>query len=144
MRDSDDFYKDVSLVQDLVDAMAGFRRSQNTCIIEDVRKWRPPADMYETDAALFIIMEVAGMCVEDFHIILKGRKLFVSGERSEYSVMDKTQYHSWEIDTGDFKRAFCIPGNIDTEGIKAEYQYENGYLIIKLPKKKLSRDIPVE
>lgn len=144
MRDKDAFFSDVRRVQELVYAMASLRGLQQTCVVGDLRQWRPPADMYETDTTLFIIMEVAGMRAEDFQITLKGRELVILGERCEYPIEGKTAYHNWEIDCGRFERAFCIPESIDIEGIKAIHRYEDGYLIIKLPKRKQVRDIPVE
>ncbi len=145
MRDSQQFYKDIRLVRELMNAMFKLSGIPHTCVLGDERWWQPPADMYETETSLIIVIEVAGMSKEDFHIELQEQKLIVSGRRSEYPVKGKTAYHSWEIDNGRFERTFCIPKNIDTEGIEAVYHYENGYLVINVPKiRESSRTIPVE
>jgi HSP20 family protein len=145
MRDGREFYKDIRLVRELMHAMFDLSGTPHTCVLGDERRWQPPADMYETERSLIIIIEVAGMRKEDFHIELREQKLTVTGKRGEYPIEGKTAYHSWEIDNGRFERTFCIPKNIDTEGIEAVYHYENGYLVIKLPRKRgSSRIIPVE
>ena len=145
MRDSQEFYKDVRLIREYMNAMLDLSGLPYGCVVGEERWWRPPADMYETKTSLIILIEVAGMRKEDFNIVVEGHKLVVTGKRSEYPVEGKTAYHNWEIDNGQFERTFCIPESIDTEGIEAIYHYENGYLLIKLPKgSKASRDIPVE
>lgn len=145
MRDSHEFYKDIRLVREYMHAMLDLSGLPCGCVVGEERRWWPPADMYETRTSLVILIEAAGMRKEDFNIVVEGHKLVVTGKRSEYPIEGKTAYHNWEIDAGQFERAFYIPENIDTEGIEAIYHYENGYLVITLPKRsKASRDIPVE
>ena len=39
--------------------------------------WRPPTDVYETEEAIMVRMEIAGMNESDFVIELKGRLLLI-------------------------------------------------------------------
>ncbi len=92
--------------------------------------WRPPTDVYETEAAIVVRVEVAGMKEEDFNIELDGRYLLVRGARPD--IPERRAYHQMEIRFGEFGVEVELPAAILTERVEAVYQ--DGFLRITLPK----------
>ncbi|MGB9641426.1 MAG: Hsp20/alpha crystallin family protein [Anaerolineales bacterium] len=101
--------------------------------------WRPPTDVFETENALIIRIEIAGMQEEDFTILLDGRYLSVRGMRSD--IPEKRAYHQMEIRFGEFASEIELPFDIDSERIEAVYQ--SGFLRITLPRK-APQHIPIQ
>lgn len=93
--------------------------------------WRPPTDVFETDDALIVRLEVAGMREDDFTILLDGKYLTVQGSRVD--TPERRAYHQMEIRFGEFISEIELPFAIDAEKIEAVYHA--GFLRIKLPKK---------
>lgn len=92
--------------------------------------WRPPTDVYETEEAIVVRVEIAGMHESDFSIVLDGRYLTIRGLRQDVS--ERRAYHQMEIRYGEFSVDIEIPVTIDAENVQATYQ--NGFLKIILPK----------
>ena len=94
-----------------------------------IRVWHPPTDVYETDEAVIVKIEIAGMNPDDFVISFLDRVLTVSGVR--HDVQDKLCYHRLEIPYGEFQTQVQLQGSFSEDQIEAHY--ENGYLQITLP-----------
>src|SRR5512142_126632 len=58
------------------------------------RTWRPPTDVYETDTAVIVKIEIAGMNPEDIQISIVDRVLSVHGARQDTDA--KLSYHCLE------------------------------------------------
>ena len=83
----------------------------------------PPVDLYETDKAYVIEMEVAGYGEE--HV------LEISSEGVKEA--EDRSYLTHEIHTPAFRRSFSLPENVDEGAIEASY--DNGMLVVTIPKK---------
>jgi HSP20 family protein len=94
--------------------------------------WSPPTDVYETETGFVVRVEVAGMRQADFSVCAEKNFLVISGVRSE--VQERRAYHQMEIRFGEFSTAIEIPHGVDISQTVAEY--EDGFLIIILPKNK--------
>lgn len=92
--------------------------------------WRPPTDVYETNDAVVILIEIAGMDPDKIEVQFSDKVLTVSGQRLD--VHRRASCHCLEIQYGDFASEVYLPGNYDLEGIDAEYK--DGFLTITLPK----------
>jgi HSP20 family protein len=92
--------------------------------------WSPPTDMYETDAAFIVRVEVAGMRRSDFSIDIEENLLVISGARSDSP--ERRGYHQMEIRFGEFSTAVELPPGVDVT--KTEAEYDDGFLTIVLPK----------
>jgi HSP20 family protein len=92
--------------------------------------WRPPTDVYETEQALIVRLEIAGMSEADFSIVLDGRYLMIRGVRSESP--ERRAYHQMEIPFGEFGVDLDLPFNVVMSAVEAVYS--NGFLRIILPK----------
>ncbi|MBI5300642.1 MAG: Hsp20/alpha crystallin family protein [Chloroflexi bacterium] len=94
------------------------------------REWRPATDVYETDEAVIVKMEIAGMDAADFTISFTDHTLTVEGARLDRE--SKLGYHLLEIPYGEFRVPVYLPGTFAEDRIDA--RYENGFLYITLPK----------
>ncbi len=92
--------------------------------------WSPPTDEYETAEAYVVLVEIAGMRDEDFEVSLENDTLLISGSRPD--LLDRRAYQQMEIRFGKFSTAVQIPGPVDIEQARAEYQ--DGFLTVILPK----------
>lgn len=114
----------------------------------------PPADfprwsllageVEETGKEVVVRLEVPGMDKNDCRITIEGNTLYLSGEkRFERETGDST-YHVMERAYGSFQRAIPLPRNVDID--RAEANYKNGVLSVRLPKvegAETSKSIPV-
>lgn len=98
-------------------------------IISRPHAWRPPTDVYETENAVMIRVEVAGMRETDFTISLAGRNLTIRGIRQDTS--ERRAYHQMEIPFGEFSTEFELPCAINPNKVDAVYR--DGFLLITLP-----------
>lgn len=99
---------------------------------EHAHIWRPPTDVYESESGYVIRVELAGMRSADFSVKLEGRWLHVTGARSDQA--ERRAYHQMEIHFGEFRSDVEIPGAVDSQRLEAVY--EDGFLIVTLPKAK--------
>jgi HSP20 family protein len=102
------------------------------------KAWRPPTDVYETEGAVIVKVEIAGMVREDLAVSLDGRKLTIRGVRRDSSA--KLGYQQMEIQYGYFETEVLVPRAIEEEGVEATYQ--DGFLSVQLPKAP-ARRVPV-
>jgi HSP20 family protein len=99
------------------------------------RIWRPPTDVYETQDALIVRVEIAGMHEEDFSISLSGRYLVIRGIRPDVS--ERRAYHQMEIFFGEFLSEVELQSPVILDHIQAEYQ--RGFLRVVLPKQRAQK-----
>jgi HSP20 family protein len=92
--------------------------------------WSPPTDVYETEESCVIKLEIAGMRDEDFEVAFENNILTISGNRPDLT--ERRAYHQMELRFGKFEIAVEIPMAVDIE--KATAKYQDGFLIIVLPK----------
>jgi HSP20 family protein len=92
--------------------------------------WRPPTDVFETETAFIVRVEIAGMVEDDFSIELDGRILFIRGVRPDQE--ERRAYHQMEIRFGEFSSELEIPAPVKSEEVRADYK--NGFLKVILPK----------
>ena len=104
------------------------------------RFWQPPIDIHETEDAVLVKVELAGVKADDLQVSLSpdDRLLQISGSRSE-SARDRegrSRCHQMEIYFGPFERAVGLPSGLrlDRDAIKATYK--EGFLLVTLPKKR--------
>jgi HSP20 family protein len=98
-------------------------------IISRPHAWRPPTDVYETEDAIIIRVEVAGMREADFTISLVERNLTIHGIRQDTS--ERRSYHQMEIAFGEFHTEVELPYLIVSD--KVEATYRDGFLRVVLP-----------
>jgi HSP20 family protein len=101
--------------------------------------WRPPTDVYETDTSAVVRVEVAGVQKGDIEISFANRILTVSGRRRDPAA--KLTYQQMEINYGDFRTDVFLPWAVKDQDIEANY--DDGFLVIVLPKAKGTHKVPI-
>jgi len=92
--------------------------------------WRPPTDVYETEEAFIVRVEIAGMREDDFSIQLIERNLQIRGSRQDIS--ERRSYYQMEIPFGEFSTEIELLVPIAADLIEAVYR--DGFLRVVLPK----------
>ena len=97
------------------------------------RYYVPYADIYETDEALCVVMEMPGVEKKDLNVALENSVLRVDGQInfSKYEGMEPV-YTEYNI--GHYARSFTLSNKVDQEQISA--QLDDGVLTLTLPKAK--------
>ena len=92
----------------------------------------PAVDMYQTDDEIVVRASLPGIKADEMQINITGDVLTLKGEvKHEEEKNDKT-WHIREQRWGSFQRSVALPTNVVSDKAKAEF--ENGILIITLPK----------
>jgi HSP20 family protein len=91
--------------------------------------WCPPLDIYETDEALVVRVEVAGMQESDFQIAMEGKTLTIRGSRQD--TQERRAFHQMEIRFGEFSCEVEIQAPVLVEQVDASYA--DGFLLVVLP-----------
>lgn len=107
--------------------------------IQSYQGWRPPTDVYETEELALVRVEIAGAHEEAFEVSFSDRVLTVAGHRDDPA--DKLAYQQMEISYGEFRTDVYIPWQVFEDDIQATY--EDGILIVRLPKAPDSHRVPV-
>lgn len=92
--------------------------------------WSPPTDLFETDSAYIVRVEVSGMRQQDFSIQFENNLLVISGMRPDKP--ERRAYHQMEVRFGEFSTVAAMPGPVDIDNASAEY--DDGFLTVNLPK----------
>jgi len=97
------------------------------------RYYAPFADIYETDEALCVVMEMPGVEKKDLEVALENGVLRIDGriDFSKYAGMEPVYT---EYNVGHYTRSFTLSNKTDQEKISA--QLEDGVLTLTLPKAK--------
>ena len=98
-----------------------------------VPTWTPNLDMYETDEAVVVLLEVAGVDPNETEIRAEPHRLQVRGVRRERHGGGGRTYHALEVPYGRFERSVPLPPGLDTDAAAAGYH--DGLLEITLPKR---------
>lgn len=94
--------------------------------------WRPPTDVYETDTAFVVKVELAGMRDAEIAISLDERILRIEGRRPERRDERLECYHQMGINYDAFEVEVFLSRAINYEGVTAHY--DDGFLFVDLPK----------
>jgi len=97
------------------------------------RFYVPYADIYETDAALSVVVEMAGVAKENVSVALENDVLRIEG-RLDFAKYEGMEPVYTEYNVGHYARSFALSDKIDQAKISA--QLEDGVLTLTLPKAK--------
>jgi HSP20 family protein len=123
--------QDLMVLQDRMNRLfedATQRRQSETGDEFERADWTPAADIYETDSAYSIAMDLPGIDREALEIDVDDSRLVVKGTRT----IAESKQHRSERPRGKFLRTFSVPGSVDQAKIGAEFK--DGVLHIRLPK----------
>lgn len=95
--------------------------------------WRPAVDVYETEDAISICFDVAGIDVNNLSISITNNRVIIAGRRYWPLRKNLCRVHQLEIEHGYFERSISFPVSVDASTATSECA--NGILEIRLPKK---------
>ena len=95
------------------------------------RTFVPATDIYETEAALTIVMEMPGTSKEDLDVSVEDDVLYVDG-RVRFDKYEGLQPVYTEYNIGHYRRSFALSNKVDQRKISAEMK--DGVLTLVLPK----------
>ena len=96
-----------------------------------LRSFLPVADIFETDHALKVVVEMPGVAKENVDVGVENDVLTITG-RIDLSKYEGLQPVYTEYNIGNYSRSFQISSKIDQDGIKAELK--EGVMTVVLPK----------
>jgi HSP20 family protein len=108
---------------------------------EDVLNF-PPVNITEKSDSYVVELAVPGFEKSDFNLKLDEKLLTISTEKKEETKAEGDKLIRKEFSSKAFKRSFTVDEKIDTDNISAKY--ENGILLLTLPKKEIAKAVTKE
>lgn len=108
----------------------------------DFGRFTPPADLYETDEAYNVEMELPGFSRDDVSVTIEQGMLTIAGRRAREESGEDENYHLRERSVGRFSRSFSVPASIEAEEVEA--RFDEGLLKVTLPKAEEARTRKIE
>lgn len=95
-------------------------------------RFQPRLDVIDDGDALRIVAELPGLSREDVELEVVEDMLVLTGEKRIESKSDEKGCYRVERAFGQFQRAIPLPSDVDLE--RAEANFENGVLTVRVPK----------
>ena|SRR5438477_6939824 len=92
----------------------------------------PGIDVYETDEAMEIVVDLPGVTPDSVRLVVKGRSLLVAGEKPRRRARNEATFHLVERGYGRFARVVRLDRACDPA--RAQAAVRGGELRISLPK----------
>jgi HSP20 family protein len=105
--------------------------------VTERQSWTPSIDVIETDDAIKVKAELAGMDPADINIEVQDNVLTLSGERRFEEEVREDRYYRIERRYGSFSRSLALPQTADESRVEAKY--ENGVLEVTVPKAEIPK-----
>jgi len=104
--------------------------------------WTPACDIYETEKAIVLKVELPGIKKEEVSVSIENNLLTIHGERKFQEETKRENYYRVERNYGEFFRSFTLPNYIEPAKILAEFK--EGLLVLNLPKREEAKPKQVE
>ncbi|MCX8190402.1 MAG: Hsp20/alpha crystallin family protein [Candidatus Diapherotrites archaeon] len=98
------------------------------------RMRHPAADLWESDDAYHLSIDMPGVQKQDININIVDNGLEITAKKREKHEEKTRNFYRMERNYSGFYRFVALPENAELE--KADAKYENGVLEIKVPKSK--------
>ena len=116
-------------VRDIFEELAGSLRAEQRA---QTGECHPALDVFETDEAVEIVMDVAGISRDAIRVLYRAGVVLIAGEKAPPVARDPQTFHLVEREFGRFARAVRLTGAFDIP--KARAALADGELSILLPK----------
>ena len=123
------------------DFMNEFPSTISKTLREDVLHF-PPVNITEKAGHYLVELAAPGFEKADFNVKLEENILTISTEKKEATAAEGDKLIRKEFGYKSFKRSFTIDEKINAENIVA--RYENGILVLELPKKEVVKPVAKE
>ncbi|MHB8645821.1 MAG: Hsp20/alpha crystallin family protein, partial [Thermomicrobiales bacterium] len=133
----DDTTGRIAMPQREYDPHATYRIGLSLRITGQSDAWRPALEVYETEKALVIRAELAGINEDHLRVVLDDDTVTIHGKRlpearGESDVPEQRSYHEMGIPYGPFRARVALPFPVVRGAVEANY--EHGVLTILLPR----------
>jgi HSP20 family protein len=108
-----------------------FSRTKLSVTKEHETHWVPNTDVYITDGAIVIKVELAGMQRENLELTIDGPRLRIRGQRPDGCRPPQCKFLVMEINYGAFESVIELPEGYDL--CRARAAYQNGFLRVDVP-----------
>lgn len=106
-------------------------------------RWQPAIDIYETEKAIVVRVELAGVQRSDLRVSVDADWLRILGVRKPPTETEVQRLHQMEIPCGPFERSIQISVPFERDRVAAHL--EEGVLRVTLPKRlPVQRRIQIE
>ena len=102
--------------------------------------WQPDVDVYETTDDIIVLMDTAGIDMDNMTVTAEKNSIFVQGRRNLPKRGHVCCIHQLEIEMGFFKRTISFPVSVQIAA--TTFSCQNGILEIKIPKDTKSCSLP--
>lgn len=100
-------------------------------------------DVINTDKKIIVVSTMSGASTDKIEVYVHNDMLTIKGERlMPKDIVEDSEFIHQECYWGKFSRTVVLP--FDMLGDKAKAKYENGILIITIPKKELESKIKIK
>ncbi|CAG8782412.1 6210_t:CDS:2, partial [Racocetra persica] len=96
--------------------------------------WRPATDIYDTNDAFIIHVDLPGVPKEDISINLRNVELVVQGESKRKPAYEAATSRVRERRVGKFRKVVFLPRDCASKRDNVEAKFQNGLLEIKVPR----------
>ena len=117
-------------VRDIFEELAGSLRAEQRA---QTGECHPALDVFETDEAVEIVMDVAGISRDAIRVLFRAGVVLIAGEKAPPVARDPQTFHLVEREFGRFARAVRVSGALDVPAGRASIM--EGELTIVLPKR---------
>ncbi len=97
-------------------------------VVPSGRLWNPDADVYSSSEGWVIKVDLAGVCMDELEVEIRGSMLSLRGCRKDTHIREGFTYHQMEITYSRFEKSIQFPAPIDGASIRRDYS--DGFLII--------------
>ena len=94
--------------------------------------WMPATDVYETEDAVVVTVDLPGMKAEDVEVSVEDSTLTITGTRESSDEVEQEHFHRIERRYGSFGRTIALPPQVDTA--KVDARFADGVLRIQVSK----------
>ncbi len=135
--------------RDLISLREAMDRLFEESFVRPRTEWLAPlgaetlaVDMYETDDAIVVKSAIPGIKPEDLDISIANDSLTIKGETKFEEEVQEELFIRQERRYGSFCRSLTIPMPVVAD--KAEAEFENGILTLRLPKAEEVKPKPIQ
>ena len=109
---------------------------------EDHQEGQLAIDVAQTENEVVVVSTMAGADTENIEVYVHNDLLTIRGQRiSPIATEMEGEYFHEECFWGKFSRTVVLP--IDVKGDMAKAEYKNGVLVVRVPKQRVEKKIPV-
>lgn len=119
----------LALLRERMNRLFDERQARGASAIEGA--FTPATDVYSTDDAVFVAVELPGVGEDDVAVEVRGRELAVRGRR-HFGGGEGAAYHRLERSYGEFRCAIALPADADAD--KRRVRLAGGVLTVEIPR----------